>query len=53
MIQVSPMAILAMAAVALDLVRIARALPGIALHAGIEYMLLGPHRSQTLRARDA
>ena len=38
MIQVSPVAILAMVAVALDLLHIARALPGVALHAGIEYI---------------
>lgn len=38
MIQVSPLAILAMVAIAMDLLHIARALPGVALHAGIEYV---------------
>ncbi len=38
MIQVSPMAILAMVALSLDLLHIARVLPGVALHAGIEYV---------------
>jgi len=38
MIQVSPLAILAMVAVAMDLLHIARALPGVALHPGIEYV---------------
>ena len=38
MIQVSPLAIMAMVGLAFDSLRIARALPGVALAAGVEYV---------------
>ncbi len=38
MIQISPLAIMAMVGLSLDLLRIARALPGVALGAGVEYV---------------
>ena len=38
MVQVSPLAIMAMVGLAFDSLRIARALPGVALAAGVEYV---------------